>query len=128
VNYTFTSQRVMNKVAVMNGPEYAQAAIEAAQNGWVNSGGDPSAPNTIEARGQYKYTWPEALEHPETLWDTDFQDLIYRVAPMHQANVNFSGGSEKATYYFSAGLTDQRGIVLKSDYQKLSLNMKANTH
>src|SRR5690606_34058910 len=26
VNYTFTSQRVMNKVDVMNGPEYAQAA------------------------------------------------------------------------------------------------------
>ncbi|MEX2568071.1 MAG: TonB-dependent receptor, partial [Cyclobacteriaceae bacterium] len=127
VNYTFTTQRVMNKVDVMTGPEYAQAAIDAAQNGWINSGGDPNAPNTIEARGQYRYTWPISLENPETLWNTDFQDLIYRVAPMHLANLNFSGGSEKTTYFFSAGIVDQQGIVLKSDYQKYSMNMKANS-
>jgi TonB-linked SusC/RagA family outer membrane protein len=127
VNYAYSSQRVMNKVDVMNGPEYAQAAIDAAQNGWIDSGGDPNAPNTIEARGQYKYTWPEALERPETLWDTDFQDLIYRVAPMHQADVSFSGGNENTRYYFSTGIVNQEGIVLKSDYQKYSMNMKAST-
>lgn len=126
VNYTFTNQQVLRKVDVMTGPEYAQAAIDAAQNAWIDSGGDPNAPNTIEARGEYKYTWPEALEHPETLWDTDFQDLIYRVAPMHKADLAFSGGTETSRYRVSAGILNQKGIVLKSDYQKYSLNMKAD--
>jgi TonB-dependent starch-binding outer membrane protein SusC len=125
-NYTSSVQRVMKKVDVMNGPEYAQAAIDAAQNGWIDKGGDPNAPNTIEARGAYKYTWPEPLENPSTLPNTDWQDIAYRVAPMHKADLSFSGGDERTKYYISAGLINQEGIVIKSDYQKYTLNMKAD--
>jgi len=125
-NYTLSNQRVMRKVDVMYGPEYAQAAIDAAQNGWIDKGGDPNAPNTIAARGQYKYTWPEALEHPEALANTDWQDIAYRVAPLHKADLSFSGGNESAKYYFSAGVVNQEGIVIKSDYQKYTLSMKAD--
>ncbi len=64
LNYVAGLQNVIDKVDVMNSAEYAQAAIDAAQNSWVQKGGDPNAPNTIEARGQYKYTWPVALENP----------------------------------------------------------------
>jgi hypothetical protein len=117
----------MRHVDMMNGPQYAQAAIDAAQNGWIDIGGDPNAPNTIEARGLYKYTWPEALEHPETLWDTDFQRLVTRVAPMHKADLSVSGGNEKSRYYFSAGLLNQQGMILTTDYQRYTLNMKAET-
>lgn len=125
LNYTYSTQRVMRHVDMMNGAQYAQAAIDAAQNGWIDAGGDPNAPNTIEARGQYKYTWPEALEHPETLWDTDFQKLITRVAPMHKVDLSVSGGNEKSTYYFSAGVLDQQGIIETTDYKRYTLNMKA---
>ena len=72
----------------MNSAEYAEAAKDAIQNAWIEDGGDPNAPNTLEARrNQYKYTWPTALDSPETLYDTDWQDVIYRNAPMHQVDL-----------------------------------------
>lgn len=127
VNYTYSNQRVMRYIDMMSGPQYAQAAIDGAQNGWIDKGGDPNAPNTIEARGQYKYTWPEALEHPETLWDTDFQRSISRVAPMHKVDLSASGGTEQSRYYFSAGVLNQVGTIRTTDYQRYTLNLKAET-
>ncbi|MEX2567976.1 MAG: TonB-dependent receptor, partial [Cyclobacteriaceae bacterium] len=127
LNYSYSSQRVMRNVDMMNAAQYAQASIDGAQNGWIDSGGDPNAPNTIEARGQYKYTWPEALEQPETLWDTDFQRLINRVAPMHKIDLSASGGNEKSQYYLSMGIHEQEGIIETTDFQRYTLNLKAES-
>lgn len=127
VGYASSIQQVINKVDVMNSAEYAQAAIDAAQNGWIASGGDPNAPNTIEARGQYKYTWPEAFEHPETLPNTDWQDVIFRTAPMQKVDLNVTGGNERTTYLLSGAFIDQKGIVITSAYKKYALNLKVNS-
>ena len=129
INYLFGIQKVMKKIDVMNSAEYAQAYIDAAQNGWIDKGGDPNAPNTIEARGEYKYTWPEAFEHPETLqYDTDWQDVVFDAAPMHKLDANISGKSQKSDYLISAGYVNQQGIMLDSDYKKYSFSLKLNTH
>lgn len=127
VNYTYSIQTIMNEVDMMSGPQYAQAAIDAAQAGWVDSGGDPNAPNTIEARGDYKYTWPEALENPETLWDTDWQDLTSRAAPMHKADISTSGGGENSNYYLSGGVLEQEGMIPTTGYQRYTLNMNGES-
>ena len=128
INYLFGVQKLMKKIDVMISAEYAQAYMDAAQNGWVDKGGDPNAPNTIEARKEYKYTWPEAFEHPETLYDTDWQDVVFDAAPMHKLDANISGKSEKSDYLISAGYVNQAGIMLDSDYRKYSLSLKLNTH
>lgn len=127
VGYASSLQQVINKVDVMNAAEYAQAAIDAAQNGWVASGGDPNAPNNVAARGQYKYTWPEAFEHPESLPNTDWQDVIFRTAPMQKIDLNVTGGNDRTTYLLSGAFVDQEGIVITSDYKKYALNVKVNS-
>jgi TonB-dependent starch-binding outer membrane protein SusC len=127
-NYNFTTQRVMDKIDVMNSAEYAQASIDAAQIAWIRTGGDPNAPNTIEARGERKYTWPSALENPGTLPDTDWQDVIFRDAPMHQANLSVAGGDQRSRYYISFGLVNQDGIILNTGYEKYTLNLNADTN
>src|SRR5690606_4541830 len=114
INYSYNLQETIGKIDVMDSYQYAAAAIDAAQNGWVETGGDPNAPNTIEARGQYKYTWPKELESPESLPNTDWQDLIFRTAPMHKIDMNLSGGNENMTYRLSGGYVDQTGIVITS--------------
>ncbi|MGB3590030.1 MAG: carboxypeptidase-like regulatory domain-containing protein, partial [Tunicatimonas sp.] len=93
LNYSYGLQEVIDRIDVMDSYEYAQASIDAAQNGWIETGGNPNAPNTIEARGQYKYTWPEELENPESLPNTNWQDLIFRVAPMQKIDLNVAGGT-----------------------------------
>jgi TonB-linked SusC/RagA family outer membrane protein len=127
-NYNFTSQAVMDKIDVMNAAEYAQASIDAAQIGWIRSGGDPNAPNTVEARGALRYTWPTALENPEMLPDVDYQDVIFRAAPMHQANLSVAGGDESSRYYISFGLVNQEGIIIETGYEKYTLNLNADTN
>ncbi|GAA4433048.1 TonB-dependent receptor [Ravibacter arvi] len=127
VHYAYTSQRPIDRIKVMNSREYAQASIDAAQNGWIESGGDPNAPNTIEARKQYKYTWPTAFDNPETLENTDWQDLIFRTAPMHKVELNGSGGNSKTNFIVSAGYVRQQGIVITSDYRKYTFSLKANS-
>ena len=42
---------------------------------------------------------------------TDWQDAVFDVAPMQNANVNFSGGTEKLSYSFGASILNQDGIV-----------------
>ena len=127
LNYSFGLQEAIRRIDVMDSYEYAQAAIDAAQNGWIENGGDPNAPNTIEARGQYKYTWPTALENPASLPSTDWQDLIFRVAPMQKIDVNVSGGTENMNYRISGGYVKQKGIVINSDYDKYALNFKLSS-
>ena len=127
LNYSYGLQEVINRIDVMDAYEYAQASIDAAQNGWIETGGNPNAPNTIEARGQYKYTWPEELENPENLPNTNWQDLIFRVAPMQKIDLNVAGGTDNTSYRVSGGYVKQQGIVINSDYDKYSLNFKVSS-
>ncbi len=50
--------------------------------------------------------------------DTNWSDLIYRSAVSQNHNINVSGGNEKTTYYFSAGFTDQEGILAANNFQR----------
>ncbi|GEO06457.1 SusC/RagA family TonB-linked outer membrane protein [Adhaeribacter aerolatus] len=127
LSYTATLQAPIDRVEMMNAREYAQASIDAAQNAWINKGGDPNAPNTLAARGAYKYTWPEAFNNPESLVNTDFQDVVFRLAPMHKVDLSVSGGNEKSNYLISGGYISQEGIVINSDYNKYALSLKAST-
>lgn len=128
LNYATTWQQPIDRVDVMNAREYAQAAIDAAQNAWIDKGGDPNAPNTLAARGALKYTWPEALNNPESLVDTDWQDEVFRVAPMHKLDLSVSGGNDKSKYLISGGYISQQGIVINSDYSKYAFNIKASSN
>ena len=127
LNYTYGAQQVIDKIDVMNSAEYAQASIDAAQNGWIESGGNPNAPNTIEARKQYKYTWPTQFETPGQLIDTDWQDEIFQTAPMQKIDLNASGGNAKTNFTLSGGYVNQQGIVITSAYQKYTFSVKAVT-
>ena len=127
INHSSSIQEVIRRIDVMNAAEYAQATIDAAQNAWIDLGGDPNAPNTLEARGHYKYTWPDPMNNPESLHDTDWHDVVFRLAPMHKTDISLSGGDDNTTYFVSAGIFNQTGIVINTDYQKYSLNLKADS-
>lgn len=127
VNFSYGLQKVIDRIDVMNSTEYAQASIDAAQNGWIESGGDPNAPNTIAARKQYKYTWPTAFDNPQNLENTNWQDVVFRSAPLRKIELNASGGNSKSNFLISAGYVKQQGIVITSDYERYTLNLKANS-
>jgi TonB-linked SusC/RagA family outer membrane protein len=52
---------------------------------------------------------------------TDWQDELFRIAPVQNANIAVSGATEKLKYMVSLGYIDQKGIMLNTSYDRLSL-------
>ncbi|MBX2924773.1 MAG: TonB-dependent receptor [Chitinophagaceae bacterium] len=55
---------------------------------------------------------------------TNWQDEIYRTAPVSKINVDVSGGGERSTYSLSAGYLDQKGILLNTGYKAFNIRSK----
>ena len=52
---------------------------------------------------------------------TDWQDEIYRTAPIANHQLTISGGTESMKYMVSGGYLDQEGILVNSAYKRFSL-------
>jgi len=69
---------------------------------------------------------PEIAQHPEvTGKGTDWQDLIYRIAPVQNYSVGASGGSENLTYSTSLGYMNQEGVIKTTGADRLNLRLKS---
>lgn len=51
---------------------------------------------------------------------TNWLDEITQFAPVQSYNLNISGSSKKVNYYLSAGLYDQKGVILNDHYKKVT--------
>jgi len=52
--------------------------------------------------------------------DTDWQDIIFRVAPNANYEMTANGGSEKTKFFMSGDYFTQDGILIGTDYQRLN--------
>lgn len=58
--------------------------------------------------------------------NTRWYDYVYRTGIQHSNSVSVSGANESTSYYFSAGYTEQEGIIKRNDYKRLSLLMNVD--
>lgn len=56
--------------------------------------------------------------------DTDWFDLATRNGVTQNHQVSVSGRSNKINYYFSGGYTNQQGVVIGDDYERISVRTK----
>lgn len=114
-------QNVTKYLDLMNAREFAQYTIDSRNNGWVDTGGLITAPNS--ARGAI-YRIPDALQNPETLGEgTNWQREIFRQAPTHNLQLTLSGGNDRIKYLVSSGYYRQNGIILNSDFERYSVRV-----
>ena len=93
LNTFFGMQQAINRYDVLDAREYAIIANE-----WLkNEGLDP-------------FFNPSEVQNP----GTDWWDAIFRVAPVHNHTITFSGSSEKGRYSISGNFYDQEGIIKNS--------------
>jgi TonB-linked SusC/RagA family outer membrane protein len=57
--------------------------------------------------------------------DLDYQDEMFRAAPVQDYNVTVSGGTENVLYNFSVGYFSQEGIMRGTDFERYSV--RSNT-
>lgn len=99
--YTYGQSRMAKKMDLLNAPDYINAMNEALYNSY--------------GLVDYLGTWADY-----NYVNTDWQDEVTRVAPLSEAQVSVSGGSQDIKYYISTGLVDQTGIVIGSGYKRFS--------
>jgi hypothetical protein len=65
---------------------------------------------------------PAQIEAFKTSGSYDWQDAVFRTAaPIQNHQLSFSGGDERSRYAISAGYFQQDGIVIASDFKRISL-------
>lgn len=100
-------QSVRRKIPVLNAQEYAEFINEAR----VNGGGTPYFDGSATDRPT-----------PSTLGaGTDWQDEVFRQAPMQNYQLSFTGGESKTRYAISGSYFDQQGIIRNSYFKRYSL-------
>ena len=58
---------------------------------------------------------------------TDWQDQIFRTAPIHSHNVSVNGGSENTKFAVVASYFGQEGVVKNQDFNRVSLRNNIDT-
>ena len=54
------------------------------------------------------------------IYNTDWQDQIFRNGISHRANVNVSGGTDKLNYFGGLSFIDQEGILIGNQFQRFN--------
>lgn len=93
-------QRAARRWDLLNAQEYLMIRNESERNDIptrVNFFGTPGVDDTV---------------------DTDWQEEVFRQAPVSNVTLNADGGTDRVQYYVSGSLFDQTGIVLASGYQR----------
>ena len=108
VGARYTLQQVSKQMDMLNAVQLAELANEAADN------------DGVERKAIYA-----GLNNLAKV-NTDWQDEIFRTAPMQNYDVSISGGGEKNTYFVSGNLLMQDGIIIGSDFGKGSFRFNLN--
>lgn len=116
-------QQLTKKVDMMSPEEYVEFATDAVNNAWERLGNDPNDP--FEDRPSFYQVAPYYLD-PNNWTYTDWQDEIYRTAPIVSSQISVSGGSKNINYRVSGSYFDEQGIIKTSDFTRYSLNASLN--
>jgi len=103
------TQQVTNSVDILNLPQYA-----AYQSKIFKLNGEPVP---------YQYQKPDLLGN-----GTNWQDELFRTASMYNHQISFSGEKDGTRYYTSLNYFDQEGIVLNSDFNRMSMRLNVDSN
>jgi TonB-linked SusC/RagA family outer membrane protein len=78
---------------------------------------------TKEEQGE-EYFSPEQIRNFGE--GVDWQDIVFRNAPVHNHSINLSGGNNKTKFSIGTSLFDQDGIIQANDYRRLTLRGNLN--
>src|SRR5690606_35582619 len=72
---------------------------------------NPSSPVVVRDQSQSDY---------EAGYDTDWQEEIFRIAPVQNYSLSASGGSDKTKFSSNVGYFNQKGVVISNGFQRFT--------
>ncbi|MGQ7856737.1 SusC/RagA family TonB-linked outer membrane protein [Pedobacter sp. WC2501] len=124
--------KVQNKLAMMDAYGYAKLVYDAHNNtyfdlledkGLTGSATDDNATRLAKLGGSLGASTFSPVVLPYIagtpgLTNTDWQDAIFRNAPIENHTISVSGGTDNTKYYVSSNYLDQNGTVIKTGYKR----------
>jgi TonB-dependent starch-binding outer membrane protein SusC len=107
----YGTQEVSNTLPVLNGKDYANFVNEGRTNA-----GQPVL-----------FSAAQIAAIPNGGEGTNWQNEIYRQAPIQNHQLNFSGGNDKTQYLISGNMFDQKGVLINSDFRRYSVRLNLNS-
>lgn len=101
-NFSYGVQTVAKYLDVMNLKEFAAYQNELTEMGYIGQRPEFADLSLVPEDG------------------TDWQKELFRNAAMSEHHVSISGGNDKTKYSVSGGFKDQEGLVLGSDYSRIT--------
>ncbi len=106
INSYFGMQKAANQYDVLDAKQYATIANE-----WLkNQGLDP-------------FFNVDQVQNPGTNW----QDVIFRTAPVNNHTITFTGSSEKTRFSLSGNYYDQDGLLINSGVKRGSVRINMDS-
>lgn len=141
-DYQYGINQLSKKVDLLNAEQFAQLVIDGRNGTYrdlvMNGGGtwndamysDDNATRVARVGNASSVSIPTDIYDFATQqmikpkYNTDWQDELYRNAPVQRHNLAFSGGKNGVHYALSGGYQDQQGIIVNTKQQRL--NLRAN--
>lgn len=108
-NFNYGIQTPAKFLDVMNLREFAQYQNDLATQGYIDQRAEFSDMSLVPKNG------------------TNWQQELFRQAIMSEHHVSISGGTAKTNYSISGGYKDQEGLVLGSDYNRVTGRVNVST-
>lgn len=83
----------------------------------TNSGKYSPAPEDFANPGVYT----DKYGNTSNVGSTDWQDAIFQTGSTQEYNISFDGGNAQGGYMMSLNYTNQKGIIVGSDYQRFAV-------
>lgn len=119
-SYELGISRVNRRIDVMGAKDWIEFDIAARNNTWATT-----LKNNPDAKRGNDTAIPVEFSDPEWLArigdGTDWQDVLFRTALTHNAQVSASGGSENTQFMLSVGYLNQEGVVDQNTYDRISI-------
>ena len=128
----YGTQEVTKKMDLLNAQQFAMFSKEAFNNNYIDkvAGAKASDPLSVRPAGN-RYRYPAIYDDAAAMAaignGTDWQDEIFRSAPVQNYQLTVTGGDEKSRYMFSGGYFSQDGIIIGSDYERYSARAKVDS-
>ena len=119
VNYNsnYGTQKIMRFPDLMNGVEFAEYKRNSRRST------NPIQYDDTDPQADEKLFHAIELESLQLGRDTDWWGLMIQDGYVHNQNLSVSGGTERGTYNFAFGFTDNKGIVKKQGFKRYNLRL-----
>lgn len=118
IDYSYGFQKAWRQLDLLNTQEYVQYGTQLLTNAGLalpyrfNNMNEPIYPGATQTFAQT---------------NTDWQDEMFRTAPISQLNVSYSGGSETNRFYTSYSNFSQEGIILGTGYKRHNFRLNSDS-